>query len=104
MIRIEGMDKLERDLTRLAQNLDELDGEHCVPFPELFPPKFMAVNTSFATIEEMLGAKGLPGEAELEQLADDEWNRFVVETTRFDSWEEMRDQGVEQWVSGKLDL
>lgn len=101
MFKIKGLKQMQRELDKLADNLKSLVG---VPLGELFPPQFMQANSRFATIEEMLAAKELRDPEAFERMADEEWSQFVVETTNFTSWEEMKEAGAEEWAATRPSL
>ncbi len=104
MFRIEGLKEMERRFDELADRARALDGEQSIPLQELFPPAFMRANSRFGTIGAMLEAKGIADAAAFEQLPEDEWERFVVETTRFASWEDMKGEGAKVWIASRLAL
>lgn len=64
-----------------------------VPLRDLFPPSFMAENTSFATFGEMLrgrGPKGPSVEVWKAGFSSAAWDAYVRATTSFDDWAAMR--------------
>jgi hypothetical protein len=100
MLEIKGLDELKS----LQKRLEELKGTHQVPFNEVFSPDFMIEFTDFTSIDEMFEASGFKAETEEDFAAipDDEFDVFVVRTTRFASWDEMRAEAGKRWTRNKL--
>ena len=89
-------------LEDLERKLKDLDGTHSVPLEELMPDDFIRRHTDFATLGEMLDASGLTLESQ-EDFESGEWDAFVAERTRFESWEEMQQKAAGEWVGRKLE-
>ena len=106
MLQIKGIKEMSRKLESLSRRLEELDGTHELSLPELFPPRFMSRHTSFQTIDEMMDASEFPtGSAEdFAAIPDDEWDRYVAETTQFSDWDEMKGAAAKEWASARLAL
>jgi hypothetical protein len=93
-------------LDKLIKNLEDLgDGEHKVPFPEIFPPEFMRKYTDFGTIEKMLEASGykIEGSKGFDKIPEASWDSFVRQRTRFDGWEDMKAAAGKEWTLKQLD-
>ncbi|MGC4668256.1 hypothetical protein [Enterococcus hirae] len=84
---LNGLDDLQKNLNQLSKNAKELDGEHSVPFDELFNEKFMIENTNFSDIES---------------IDDNELDNFVSSNTDFESWEDMKSAAGSEWVTKRL--
>ena len=52
MIKIKGLDELQRNLRNLADRAHRLGGQHKVRFDDLFPTDFIRRFTDFLTLEE----------------------------------------------------
>lgn len=99
-------DDLLRKLRNLQRNAEALDGEHSLPFTELFPDEFMLRNTDFPSIDAFLTASGF-SIASTEDTAlppDERWDPFVTQHTRFGSWGEMKDAAAQEWGRKRLGL
>ncbi len=105
-IRFDGFDELKRKLEGLARRVERLGGERELAFKELFPPSFMRSYTKFGTIEEMLTASPwkVESQEDFKAIPDAEWDEFVRQATRFQSWEKMLGQAVEEYVGRELGL
>lgn len=106
MIKIDfsGFDELERELKKLEQNVQRLEGENSIPFTELFPFEFMKKYTQFHSIEEMFNGSPftIDSEGDFTAIDDDEWNNFIKTSTNFDSWEQMQEAAVVDWTKNQL--
>jgi hypothetical protein len=101
---IEGLDDLERNIEEIRKGLEELDGEHSIPFEELFPPSFMNEFTEFDNIDQMINKSGyqVQSSEDFENIPDDQWSDFVSGNTQFHNWNEMLNEAVSQWAAKKL--
>ncbi|ENZ5662726.1 hypothetical protein ACGWY0_001965 [Enterococcus hirae] len=90
---LNGLDDLQKNLNQLSKNAKELDGEHSVPFDELFNEKFMIENTNFSNIDDF---------SDIESIDDNELDNFVSSNTDFESWEDMKSAAGSEWVTKRL--
>lgn len=103
-IKIEGLDKLQKKLDDLAAKAEELDGEHSVPFNELFNSDFVRRNTKFTDMTEFFSAGGFDASTPeaFKAIDDDALDAHVLNATNFNSWEEMKGAAAKEWISKKL--
>ncbi|TLS36559.1 hypothetical protein FCL54_14720 [Pseudalkalibacillus caeni] len=96
---MKGFKEFEKELETLQKKADELDGDHEVPFKELFPEDFMREYTKFSSINEMVDKSQwtVENDEDFSKIPDDEWDKYVKETTNFENWEEMQGTAVEVW-------
>lgn len=101
---ISGLEELQRRLEDWARGAEELDGEHKVPFEELFPPSFMKRYTTFESIEKMVETSGYKVENadDFKAIPDAAWDSFVRQRTKFDNWGDMLRKAGEEWAASKL--
>lgn len=101
---ISGLEELQKRLRELAKGAKQLDGEHDVPFDEMFPPGFMKRYTTFESIEKMMEASGYKVEnaEDFKAIPDAAWNSFVRQRTKFDNWSDMISKAGEEWAARKL--
>lgn len=97
---------LIRKLQDVTRRAEELDGQHSVPFTELFHDEFMLRSTDFPSIQDMFSASDfqLSSTEDLAAIPDGEWDAFVRDSTRYDSWEEMKSAAVREWVTRRLGI
>jgi hypothetical protein len=64
-----------------------------VDFEDLFDKSFMRKYTNYRTFEKFLqgGKFHIASQQDFEELPEEQMDRHVVKTTRFDSWKEMID-------------
>lgn len=105
-IKIEGLEEATRKLEDLSRKAQELDGKHEVAMSEMFPPAFMTRHTDFSSFSAMLNASGFKVETkeDFAAIPNAEWDAFVTSRTRFGSWKEMKDKGVQEYAIKKLGL
>lgn len=101
MIRITGLDQLQRKLEDLGRRAERLDGTHTLTFELLFPDSFVRAHTRFATMQEMIDEGGID---EAEDIEKPEWNSFVVANSNFESWEDMKSDAGAEWAKSQLGL
>lgn len=103
-VEIEGFEELEDELDRLQEQLEGLDGENAVAFPELFPENFMATYTEFESITAFFDASPwtVESDEDFEHIPEDAFDEYVDEHTGFDDWETMLSVAAREWVSRKL--
>ena len=101
---IEGLDETISMLEGLQDQIEDLEGEHQVPFDELFSPEFMSTNTNFETIDQMIVESGFKVETseDFENIPDEIWDEFVSKWTRFENWSEMLIEAATTWASNSL--
>ena len=60
--------------------------------------------TNFGSIDEMFEASGFKCDTteDFRAIPDDEWDAFIRQATRFDSWAEMKERGVNLWTKQQL--
>ncbi len=102
--KFDGFDDLQKELERMQKAAEELDGDHEVPFSELFTEPFMRKYTSFASFDDLLKAGGFHAETteEFEAIPDELFDAHIAATTQFASWEDMLERATTDYVSRKL--
>ncbi|AXG89532.1 TPA: hypothetical protein IUW97_002487 [Enterococcus faecalis] len=98
---LNGFDELQHELNQFAKNADSLDGEHSVPFDELFTKEFMIENTKFSNIDEFIEKSGFDF-SDMESIDDNKLDKFISSNTNFDSWEDMKSAAGSEWAAKKL--
>lgn len=83
-----------------SRRLQSLGGE--VPLEQIFAPSFMQSRTRFADIGAMYAASPFAGQEAETVVGTPEWNAYVRETTIFDSWDAMLQEGVSDYTKRHL--
>lgn len=106
MLKIQGLDKLQRQLDDLSRKARAVHGTHDVPMDQLLTPAFMARHTGFTSIAAFLqgGGFSVQSRADLEAIPTEKLDAWVREQSKFHSWKEMLESAGGQWVKSKLGL
>ena len=106
MLKITGLDEMQRKLKDMERRLRSLDGTHNVSMKDLFPPEFMQKFTDFGTIDEMMNASGFKVESQedFDNLPTQEWKDFISNRTRFGDWQEMLSAAAKAWAARQFTL
>ena len=86
-MEFKGLDKLINKLEKTAKTAKELDGEHQIPFDDMFTKSFMRKYTNFSTFDELLEAGNFTvnSQKNFEDIPDSDLDVHVAKTTRFSS-------------------
>jgi hypothetical protein len=106
MLKIQGLDKLRRQLDDLSRKAGALNGTHSVPLDQMLTPAFMVRHTGFSDVDTFFGAGGFTvnSRSDLEAIPDAELDEWVRRNSKFSSWGQLLETAGSQWVSGKLGL
>ena len=104
MIKIEGLDELNKKFDDLVESAETINGTQQVPLSELLTPSFLAKHTRFLSEDEMFEASGYKVESseDLEKIPDEDWNEFIGKNTPFATWGEMLSAAGTKWGKKKL--
>lgn len=102
--KIQGFDKLEKELKQLQKNAKKLSNTKQVSFKELFPNSFMKKYTSFSSMEELLDKSGFDVKSteDFKAIPADLLDKYIASNTKFKSWEEMLEKATSQYAMKKL--
>ena len=102
--KIQGFDKLEKELKQLQKNAKKLSNTKQVSFKELFPNSFMKKYTSFSSMEELLDKSGFDVKSteDFKAIPEDLFDKYISSNTKFKSWEEMLEKATSQYSIKKL--
>lgn len=101
-IKVSGLNELENQLKQMEKGSKELGQTKQVSLGELFPCSFMKKYTSFSSMEELVDA-GF-GDLDFESIPDDEFDKHISASTKFNSWDEMLGEAASQYAMRKLGL
>ncbi len=104
--KIKGIDEVIKSLNQLEEKARNLNGKHSVPISELLTVSFMSRNTKFSSFEAMLEASSfvVKSQEDFEKIPDEEWDKYVVASTEFLSWQAMLESAGSEWAKAKLGL
>ncbi len=91
-------------LKRLAKNAEEMHGKHQVKLIDLMPNEFIRKHSNFNSLEELFNASGYEVKTpeDFAAIPDQEWESFIVNNTKFESWEDMRRQAAVEYTKRQL--
>lgn len=102
--KIDGLDKLQKQLKQMEKGAKELEKTKHIPFEELFTKSFMAKYTDFSSFDDLLTSGGFEVNSQDDFLAipDDVFDNHISSVTRFNNWESMLNKATDLYVSKKL--
>jgi len=89
-------------LKKLQKNVDKLSKQKNVPLYQLFTQSFISKNTNFSNLDEFFNACNIHSNEDLEAISDAEIDKFVIQNTKFQSWQEMLDTSVAEYYKNEL--
>lgn len=104
MLKIDGLDKFQKDLKNLANRARGLDGSHEIPMDELLSDTFLRKYARISSFSELIEKSGfdVKSEADLRAIPDDAWDSYIRSISSFVSWDAMLSKAFEQWTARKL--
>jgi hypothetical protein len=104
-ITITDLDDVYMLLQDLLRRVEQFELTHEPAAEDLFTPRFMLAHTAFDSFDQMVTAAGTVIVHSINELETNEhWQRFVTGQTRFESWEEMREEAACEWTANELGL
>lgn len=105
-LKIEGLDKLMKQLKQMEKGAKELERTKTIPFDDLFTSYFMHKYTNFSTFDEFLEAGNfvVNSQEDFEAIPETDMDAHVSATAKFSTWKHMLDKATEIYVNKKLGL
>ena len=105
-VKIKGLDGVKKELDKTTKQVRNVGNKKKISYGELFPNSFISRFTNFKTIDEMFDKNSFKIESleDLEAIPDAEWDNFIRENTKFDSWGKMQETAFGEWTSKKIGL
>lgn len=88
-------------LKKLKQNIKKLEGQHNVPFEEIFTKSFMQKYTDFDSIKSFASKSNFDFN-DMESINENDLDKFVNDNTTFSNWKLMLTKASEQWTASKF--
>lgn len=103
-MKMNGFDKLSKELSRLEKNAENLSKKESVTFSELFNRKFLSKHSSFTSFDDLAEKSPftINNEEDFKAIPDDEWEKFITESTDFSSWDDMQSEAHTAWIEHNL--
>ena len=104
MLKIAGLDELQRKLEDMSRRAESMSGNHNVPIPELLTRDFLSRCSRFSSADEMFEASGFKIESpeDFAAIPDVEWDAFVRTNTTYASWDAMLSEAGGEWAARRL--
>jgi hypothetical protein len=104
MLKVTGLEELQRELNDMARRAEDLSGTHSVPISELLTPDFLLQCSRFHSLDEMFEASCFKTESEADFAAipDAAWDEFIRANTSFANWEAMQGEAASAWAARRL--
>ena len=102
--KVEGLDKLQKQLEQMQRAARALHGTHEVKLNELFPSGFMLKHSKFSSFDALLNASGFTvnTKEDFEAIPDNEFDEYIRSVTTFCNWQSMLCAGTEAYVAKKM--
>lgn len=97
MIKIKGLDKLQKQLN----DLKKLEKEEKVSFDILFNENFMKKYTNFSSIDELLDKCSITTAEDIEKNIEI-LNTEIKNNSKFNSWNELKGQATKEHIEKKI--
>ena len=103
-IKITGLDEFERLLKQLERNARSIGGKRLVDLSDLLNPEFLGRHTKFTSLEQLFEESPFQIETQedFDALDERELDSFIRASTRFRSWQDILDEGANEWAEKKL--
>ncbi len=101
-----GFDDFKKHIEKLQGNIEKLEGQHNIPFDELFSTSFMSRYTNFSSIDELLQKSNfdINSQEDFEKIPEDKMDSFIAMHTSFLTWNQMSTKASEEWLARQLDI
>jgi hypothetical protein len=105
-MKINGLDKLQKNLNELATKVKNLNGKHNVPLSELLNDSFISSCSSFSNLDDLFKTSGFKVESQedFDAIPDDEWDSFISSNTSFNNWQDMLQAAAAEWTKKRIGL
>lgn len=104
MFKIDGLDELQDQLSRMEQGARELGEKTHLTFAELFPDSFIQKYTPYSSIDDLFRSGGFDAESQeaFEAIPESDLDNHISSTTKFKSWNDMLETATDQYISKTL--
>ena len=106
MMKITGLNDLQKRLEKLADDAGALDGTHNVPLDDLLDQSFLQKHTQFLSLAELIENSGfdIQSAADFKAIPDDDWDRYIGSISKFTDWQTMLNSATQSWATKRLGL
>jgi hypothetical protein len=105
MMTLTDLDDVRLFLRDILHRIERFELTHALAVEDLFTTRFMHEHSAFDSIDQMVTAADVVIVHSIDELeTSDEWQRFIIARTRFESWDEMREEAAREWIANELGL
>lgn len=106
MMKITGLDDLQKRLEKLADDAESLNGPHDVPLDELLDQSFLQKHTHFSSLSELIENSDFDVQSaeDFKAIPDDDWDQYIRSISKFPDWKSMLSSATQSWATKKLGL
>ena len=102
-MKIEGLDKIEKSLKKMSDGGKELEQTDEIAITDLLTNDFVSKNTKFDNTQELFDKSGFDiGSTSDFEAIGSEWSDYISSVSSFDSWEEMLESAMSEYIGKKL--
>lgn len=103
-IKVNGLDKLHKQLKQMQKSVKELEGKQNVSLDELLTDNFMQKNTVFRTLDDMFDKSPfkVKTQEDFENIPEEKLDEYISSKTKFSNWKSMLENATSEYVSRKL--
>ena len=93
-------------LDKLISNLKKVEGKHSVQFKDLFTDSFMHRFTDSQNVTDFFEKSGLDfsSQESFENVDVNELDKYVLQHSKFKSWDEMKAEAGKMYLSDQLQM
>lgn len=102
--KIKGMKELQKELKGMQKAAKDLEKEKHVSLDALFTKEFMTKNTPFKSFDAFLESGNfiVNSTEDFEAIPNEDMDKHVANTTRFNSWDDMLGEAGSEYAAKKL--
>ena len=101
-MKINGFNELQDRLKQMQKGAEELSATKEVTLTELFTDEFLRKHTDFQSFKDFDSQKIFETYKTIEEIPDDEMDTFIVDNSKFESWQVMIDTAASEYTIKKL--
>ncbi len=89
-----------KNLATLGKNLKDLSGTTSVPLTDIYSDTFFQKHTPFQSFQDFLEKGGFTvnSQEDLDNISDEDLNKFTNENTNFESFEKLQELAVAEFT------
>ncbi|ALV21027.1 hypothetical protein [Carnobacterium antarcticum] len=98
--KLSGFEDMSKKLNDLSKKANNANGEHSVPFEELFSSSFMNKYTNGDEIYSFFIAGGFDASnnESFEAIDENQLDVYISDNSSFQSWQDMKNSAAEQYT------